>query len=123
MDTVSYRDLAVEEFDTTTLLAHASQQAIQRRYEDFLIVDVDGHHYETASFAQIAEFIEDPVMRDQAKYQGYGGSGITSGTGAYQELGGRVTRYPGRRKEKTPPGIHRDLTLTRRWMNAMGIDT
>jgi uncharacterized protein len=122
MDTVSYRDLAVEEFDTTTLLAHASQQAIQRRYEDFLIVDVDGHHYETASFAQIADFIEDPVMRDQAKYQGYGGSGITSGSGAYQELGGRVTRYPGRRKEKTPPGMHRDLTLTRRWMDAIGID-
>jgi uncharacterized protein len=122
MDTVSYRDLAVEEFDTTTLLAHASQQAVQRRYEDFLIVDVDGHHYETASFAQIAEYIEDPVMRDQAKYQGYGGSGITSGTGAYQELGGRVTRYPGRRKEKTPPGTHRDLTITRRWMDAIGID-
>jgi predicted TIM-barrel fold metal-dependent hydrolase len=122
MDTVSYRDLAVEEFDTTTLLAHASQQAARRRYEDFLIVDIDGHHYETASFAQIAEFIEDPVMRDQAKYQGYGAGGITSGTGAYQELGGRVTRYPGRRKEKTPPGTHRDLAITRRWMDAIGID-
>ena len=122
MDTVSYRDLAVEEFDTTTLLAHASQQAIQRRYEDFLIVDIDGHHYETASFAQIAEFIEDPVMRDQAKYQGYGAGGITQGTGAYQEMGGRLTRYPGRRREKTPPGIHRDLAITRRWMDAIGID-
>jgi len=122
MDTVSYRDLAVEEFDTTTLLAHASQQAVQRRYEDFLIVDIDGHHYETASFAQIAEFIEDPVMRDQAKYQGYGGGGITAGTGAYQEMGGRVTRYAGRRKEKTPPGTHRDLAITRRWMDAIGID-
>ncbi len=98
MDTVSFRDLSVEEFDTTTLLAHASEQAIQRRYEDFLIVDIDGHHYETGSFAQICEFIEDPVMRDQAKYQGYGGSGITQGAGGYQELGGRITRYPGRRK-------------------------
>src|ERR1700681_1538661 len=121
MDTVNYRDLSVEEFDTTTLLAHAKEQAIQRRYEDFLIVDIDGHHYETESFAQICEFIEDPVMRDQAKYQGFGGAGIT-GPGNYQALAGRVTRYPGRRKEKTPSGTHRDITLTRRWMDAIGID-
>jgi uncharacterized protein len=112
MDTVSYRDLAVEEFDTTTLLAHASQQAIQRRYEDFLIVDVDGHHYETASFAQIADFIEDPVMRDQAKYQGYGGSGITSGSGAYQELGGRV------RKRRPPAYIATSPSRGAGWMRS-----
>ena len=122
MDTVSYRDLSVEEFDTTTLLRHATEQAIQRRYEDFLIVDIDGHHYETGSFAQICQFIEDPVMRDQARYQGYGGGGITQGAGGHQEMMGRVTRYPGRRKEKTPPTPHRDITLTRRWMDAIGID-
>jgi uncharacterized protein len=117
-----YRDLSVEEFDTTTLLAHAREQAVQRRYENFPIVDVDGHHYETESFAQIVEFIEDPVMRDQARYQGFGGVGITGG-GNYQSLAGRVTRYPGRRREKTPPGTHRDIALTRRWMDAIGIDT
>jgi len=95
MDTVNFRDLSVEEFDTRTLLAHANQQAVQRRYEDFLIVDVDGHHWEIMSFPQILQYIEDPVMRDQAKYQGYGGGGITSPSGAYQELGGRVTRQDG----------------------------
>jgi predicted TIM-barrel fold metal-dependent hydrolase len=123
MDTIDskFRDLSVEEFDTTTLLSHANEQSIQRRYEDFLIVDVDGHHYETESFAQICDFIEDPVMRDQAKYQGFGAPGIGAG-GNYQSLAGRVTRYPGRRKEKTPAGILRDLALTRRWMDAIGID-
>ena len=45
MDTIDFRDLATEEFDTRTLLAHASAQAAQRRYEDFLIVDIDGHHF------------------------------------------------------------------------------
>jgi hypothetical protein len=40
----NFRDLAAAEFDTTTLLAHAAEQAIERRYEDFLIVDVDCHH-------------------------------------------------------------------------------
>ncbi len=116
-----FRDLSVEEFDTTTLLEHATQQAIQRHYEDFPIIDIDGHHYETESFAQICAFIEDPVMRDQAKYQGFGGAGI-AGAGNYQPLAGRVTRYPGRRKEKTPAGTHRDIALTRRWMDAIGID-
>ena len=122
MDTLNFRDLSVEEFDTRTLLAHADQQAIQRRYEDFLIVDVDAHHYETDSFAEIIEYIEDPVMRAQAKYQGFGGQGIASASGSYQNLGGRVTRYHGRRIEKTPPTPHRDITLTRRWMDAIGID-
>jgi hypothetical protein len=122
MDSTTFRDLSVEEFDTTTMLQHANQQAIQRRYEDFFIADIDGHHYETGSFAQICEYIEDPVMRAQAKYQGMGGGGIASSRGGYQELGGRVTRYAGRRKEKTPPTIHRDIALTKRWMDAIGID-
>jgi len=122
MDTLSFRDLSVEEFDTKTLLAHAQEQAIQRRYEDFLIVDVDAHHYETESFAQICEYIEDPVMRAQAKYQGFGIQGLTSTAGSYQNLGGRVTRNRGRRLEKTPPTPHRDITMTKRWMDSMGVD-
>jgi len=123
MDTVNFRDLSVEEFDTTTLLEHANQQAIQRRYEDFFIADIDGHHYETYSYKQMCEYIEDPVMRDQAKYQGFGGGGITSANGSYQSLGGRVTRYPGRSKEKTPKSTtHHDVTVTKRWMDAIGID-
>ncbi len=121
MDSTNFRDLSVEEFDTTTLLEHAKQQAIQRRYEDFFIADIDGHHYETESFKAICEYIEDPVMRDQAKYQGFGGAGITGG-GNYQPLAGRVTRYPGRRKEKTPAGVNRDIVMTKRWMDAIGID-
>ena len=46
----NFRDLAAADFDTTTLLAHAAEQAIERRYEDFFIVDVDWHHYETEAF-------------------------------------------------------------------------
>ena len=62
------RDPSQEQFDTRRLLAHAAQQAIQRRYEDFMIIDVDAHHYETGSYKDIFEYIEDPVMRDQFKY-------------------------------------------------------
>src|SRR6202012_5920165 len=61
-----FRDLASEEFDTRTLLRNAADQAIARKYEDFLIVDTDSHHYETEAFKEIAEYIEDPVMRYEA---------------------------------------------------------
>jgi uncharacterized protein len=125
MDThnVSFRDLAQEEFNTPQTLAHAAEQAAQRKYEDFTIVDIDSHHYETESFQQILEYIDDPVLRHQARFQGVGDRGITSPRGSYQEMAGRVTRYKGRGKEKTEAGgLHRDIQLTRRWMDALGVD-
>src|SRR5690242_16691077 len=118
----NFRDLAAAEFDTTTLLAHAAEQAVARRYEDFCIVDVDCHHYETEAFQEIIQYMDDPVLRHEAKYQGMARPGIAASDGSYQELGGRITRYPGRRIEKVPPAPHRDITLMRRWMDAMGVD-
>src|SRR6185295_5737675 len=88
------RDLASEEFDTRTLLRNAVDQAVQRRYEDYFIVDVDSHHYETESFKEIAEYMDNPVLREEAKFQGMARGGITSADGSYPELGGRITRYP-----------------------------
>ncbi len=117
-----FRDVDLTTFDTTVALEHASNQAKQRHYEDFLIVDVDSHHYETESFKEIAEFIEDPVLRHEAKYQGFSGGGINIGKGSYQEMGGRIVRYRARKKEIVPPHPHRDITLMRRWMDAMGTD-
>ncbi|HTK12413.1 MAG TPA: amidohydrolase family protein [Xanthobacteraceae bacterium] len=117
-----YRDVDHSTFNTTNALAHASAQAAARRYEDFLIVDVDSHHYETESFAQICDYIEDPVLRHEARTQGLSRGGLNNGKGSFQELGGRIIRYPGRRKEQVPPAPHRDITLMRRWMDAMGVD-
>jgi uncharacterized protein len=117
-----FRDLASEEFDTRTLLRNAAGQAIARKYEDFLIVDADSHHYETEAFKEIAEYIDDPVMRFEAKFQGHSRGGFTSESGSYQELAGRITRYPQRKNEKVPGTRHRDLTLMERWMDAMGVD-
>ena len=73
-----FRDLAGEEFDTRTLLRNAAEQAVVRKYEDFLIVDTDSHHYETEAFKEIAEYIDDPVMRYEAKFQGHSRGGFTS---------------------------------------------
>jgi uncharacterized protein len=119
---VELRDFSLEHYDTTQALAHAHEQAVQRKYEDFLIVDVDSHHYESEAFSEIAEYIEDPVLRQNAGHQALTKPGIDTGNGSFQELNGRIIRYRGRRKEKVPPTPHRDITLMRRWMDAMGTD-
>jgi uncharacterized protein len=118
----SVRDLASEEFDTRTLLRNAVDQAIERHYEDFFIVDVDSHHYETESFKEITQYMDNPVMRQEALYQGMSRGGITSPDGSYQEIAGRITRYPLRKTERVPAAPHRDITLTERFMDAMGTD-
>jgi predicted TIM-barrel fold metal-dependent hydrolase len=119
----SFRDLATEEFDTRTLLANAAQQAKARKYDDFFIVDTDSHHYEQEAFAEIAQFIESPILRHEAKVQGMSLGGLFSDNAIYQGNGGRITRYPRRGAEKVPPTPHRDITLMERWMDPMGVDT
>jgi uncharacterized protein len=114
-------DPAHAQFDTRTLLAHASQQADDRNYEDFMIVDVDAHHYETGSYKEIFDYIDDPVMRDQFKYS-RGATLQTRSTGGYQEMAGRITRYQHRASEQASGAPHRDIGLTRKWMDAMGVD-
>ncbi len=118
----SFRDLAQAKFHTGTLLANAEKQARERRYDDFMIIDVDSHHYETEAFSEIADFIENPVLRHEAKYQGYARGGINATDGGYQGLAGRIPRYKGRVKEEVPASPHRDITLMLRWMDAMGTD-
>jgi predicted TIM-barrel fold metal-dependent hydrolase len=116
------RDLTTEPFDTSVHLAHAQQQADARSYEDFLIVDVDSHHYENEASEEIAEYVPNDVLRNEIIYQGISRKGITTGFGQYQDLGGRLIRYPKRKSELVPPTPHRDVTLMRRWMDAMGVD-
>jgi predicted TIM-barrel fold metal-dependent hydrolase len=117
-----YRDVDLTEYDTRLALEHAANQAIERRYEEFMIVDCDSHHYETESFKEIAKYIDDPVLRHEAVFQGFSGGGINIGKGSFQEMGGRIIRYKARKKEIVPPHPHRDITLMRRWMDSVGVD-
>ena len=57
------RRISVEELNTTKLLAHARQQAAQRKYDEMLIVDCDAHHYENESYDEILPFMENDVLR------------------------------------------------------------
>lgn len=125
MDLISDRGrrVTVDELNTSKLLAHAAQQAKARKYDDILIVDCDAHHYENENFGQIIPYMENDVLRQvtlssQAKSR----NAILPGQVGYQDMGGRVTRYPMRSSEKTEPDRLRDVQLGERWMDAMGVD-
>src|ERR1044072_6690198 len=141
-----FRKMAIEEFDTTKLLAHAASQARGRGDDKCPIVDVASHHYELESLDQILDYMDDPVLQQLARsasqsggskgtgglqggggYQDIGGGGVRylgglRGGVGYRDCGGRLFRYWVRKLEKVPGDEHRDVTLTRRWMDAMGTD-
>ncbi len=118
------RRVAIEELNTTRLLAHARKQAQQRKLDDILIVDVDAHHYENECLDEFLPFMENDVLRQltvagRAKGRG---SVIPNTAVGFQEMGGRITRYPMRSSEKTAPGKLRDVELGHRWMDALSVD-
>ena len=41
------RRISVDELNTTRLLSHARKQAVQRKLDDMLIVDVDAHRFDS----------------------------------------------------------------------------
>ena len=119
--------MSVEEFDTKKLLVNAARQRDRRKLEDVLIVDVDCHHYENESLRDIIQYIEDPVIKQTGLVYSGSGTGAQSplipGVVGYQDISGRVMRYPLRKLEQTPAdGTHRDIHLSLKWMDAMGVD-
>ena len=119
------RRVTIEELNTTRLLAHARKQAHQRNLDDMMIVDVDAHHYENENYDEFLPYMENDVLR-QLTMSGRkrNRAGITPTQVGYQDMGGRVTRYPLRSSEKTEnqTGAERDIQLGHRWMDAMSVD-
>ena len=125
--TSDHTKMTVEEFDTSKLLINAARQRDKRNFQDFPIIDIDCHHYENESMKEIVEFIEDPVLRHTGQVYSSGGTGaqtpLLPGVVGYQDVSGRVMRYPLRKLEQTPDdGTHRDVHLSLKFMDAMGVD-
>jgi uncharacterized protein len=118
------RNLRFDSYDTSEHLKNAAKQARARNYQDFLIVDVDSHHYESEHYKDVFSYIESPVLRRTAleSFKRGGRSSFMGSEVGYQDIGGRITRHWLRKHEKTPADRHRDITTTLRWMNAMGVD-
>ena len=111
------RRVSVDEMNTTQLLRHARKQAVQRNFDDMVIVDVDAHHYENENYNEFLPYMENDVFRQlimsgRTKNR----QGIMPTQVGYQDMGGRVTRYPMRGSEKTENGTLRDII--RLWIEA-----
>jgi predicted TIM-barrel fold metal-dependent hydrolase len=126
------RELPIKEFgrasDTRDTLARAKQQRSKYNLDDYFIVDVDAHHFETQSWAEVVARIPDPVIKDIAsnfKVQGRIVPGILAGSGfpQHQNVGGRIPHDPGLEEPHTnDDGLPRDVVLVRRALETMGID-
>lgn len=114
--------------DTRDMLARAHQQAIRRKLEDYLVVDVDAHQFETQSWPDIVGYIRNPVVRELAESfvsNGRTYPGILQSTGwpNYQHLSGRIPHERGlEEKTESADSVHPDVVLARRSMDSMGID-
>ena len=115
-----FHKMSVDSFNTEKLLTNAARQRDARKFNDFPIIDADAHQYESESFDEVLEYIEDDVIHQLASSAP---NILSRGRGGYQPIGGRVMRYPLRKIEETPAdGVHRDIHLSRRFMDSIGID-
>jgi len=113
--------------DTRDILAHSARAARRRRFDDFLIVDIDAHVTETAFWHEIVEYIDGDVYRQMAKsFQDRVGSppGLLNATPGllYQDNFGRVPHQQSQQEPVDAKEAHRQIVLARRAMESMGID-
>ncbi len=123
------RRVTVEELNTTQLLAHARKQAVQRKFDDMLIVDVDAHHYENEHYRRHPAVHGERRAQASSRMSGRGQQPsspqpvVADQCGFIQDMGGRVTRYPLRGSEKTQRTASLATSqLGDRWMDAMSVD-
>ena len=117
------RPVELEMFSTPKHLEHASEQARARNYQDFLIVDVDSHHYENEHYAEVFEYIESPVIRSELMDGAGRRTGLLNTPGRLSEhRRPHPPRTTSAARRKAKPGKHSDITLTLDWMDAMGVD-
>src|ERR1700750_1900541 len=117
------RQLRFDEYSATKHLEHASRQARERNYQDFLIVDVDSHHYENESYKEVFSYIDNPVIRRAAieSTKRGGRSSMMTPQRGDKDPGARIPRHELRKYEKVPSDVHRDIAMTKTWMDAMGV--
>ena len=111
--------------DTRFHLENAVRQAKERHLDEVLIVDADAHHLnEMTHFAEIAEYIEDEVLRNEV-FNGEAGRLMYPGfrSPQHQSMSGRLVRYRNEHLERfEDASVHPEVEFTRKEMAAIGID-
>ena len=124
------RDLPQEittETDTRDILARETKYQAEKGFKDWTIVDVDAHHSEMSSWREVVEYLDDPILKHYAKeFQSRtgGAPGLSNAMPGlrYQDAGGRVPHQTQIGEAVEDKSNHRDVTLIRRSMDAMGLD-
>jgi predicted TIM-barrel fold metal-dependent hydrolase len=127
------RDVKLEgSYDTRVMLRNARAQAEERGLDSVLIVDVDAHHYETEAWSEIAEYLEDPVLRHLATAGRHPSLASHSAflptqVSGHQDLAGRVVRYTLRTyetldEEQDRTKASRTAGLATRAMDMLSVD-
>src|SRR5262245_46364016 len=108
--------------DTRDYLAKAAPT--KEKLKDWLVVDVDAHVNETAFWSEVTDCIDNEVLRyiaeafrDRRPAPGL----VNAKCPLSQDGGGRIMHHQ-KLAEPTPPGLHRQVQLSQRAMEAMGID-
>jgi uncharacterized protein len=108
--------------DTRDYLAKAG--STREKYKDWFIVDVDAHVTETNFMSEINSRIDNEVLRyisEAFQERGNPAGMLYSNGPLYQDIAGRIPHQQ-KLAEATPPGIHRQVQLSQRAMEAMGLD-
>jgi predicted TIM-barrel fold metal-dependent hydrolase len=109
--------------DTRDYLAKAAP--VTEKLKDWLVVDVDAHVNEVSFWSEVTERIDNDVLRYIAQaFRDRTGSppGLLNIPGPlYQDVAGRIMHQQAL-TEPTSPGVHRQVQLCQRAMEAMGID-
>jgi len=111
--------------DTRDVLAHASKAA--RSLDDYFIVDVDAHVYETGFWSEITRRMQSDVFRQMAesfKDRSMAVPGLLNAAAGmlYQDVFGRIPHQQRQAEVTDAADGHRQVVLVRRAMDSMGID-
>ena len=113
--------------DTRDILARETKYQIEKGFHDWTIVDVDAHHSEMSSWREVIEYLDDPILKHYAQeFQSRtgGAPGLSNNVPGlrYQDVGGRIPHQQQIAEPVEDSSMHRDVTLVRRSMEAMGVD-
>jgi uncharacterized protein len=116
--------------DSREILANARRDIERYHLDDYFIVDVDAHHVEFDSWGEILDRLENPVLRYNAKTmtqdwpnaRNLAFSNHSVGM-TFQDVFGRIPHQAELAEHVEKTDEHRDLTLVRRAMDSMGINT
>jgi predicted TIM-barrel fold metal-dependent hydrolase len=112
--------------DTRDILAHAAKDA--KKIADYFVVDVDAHVTEIAFWNEITDLIDSDVYRQWAqsfrdRAGGGGGALMNISPGmSQQDVFGRIPHDHMQGENSDHKSKHRQVVLTERAMDAMGID-